>query len=414
MGERLYQNRIFYGWYIVIAAFIIMAVGWGITFNTASLFIEPISRDLGLSRETMNTTFSIRSICQLVVALSSIVIYSKFKMKSIMKAASIILPISFFLYSYIESQTTLYLLTSIYCTSIILLGPLPLSMILNNWFFERKGFVIGLALMGSGFGGMLFNFLTGIWITTYGWRITYKILAIILFIIIVPCVFLIIKIHPRDIGLTPLGKSNNCDEDKIDDNKIGSTGILISDALRNAKFWATLFSTVLISMSGVSLMNNLSPHLTNIGYSITFSANIAALSMGSLAFGKMILGYLFDRFGLKKTTLLSCVHIVLGCFSILFAKHNIALIMIIVCVGLGTSFLTVAYPIITDKVFGQKDYRTFFCLISASDSLGGMVSPIILGRIFDISGSYNPSFVVMTIIAIIGTVAFQYNLPKGS
>ena len=186
MKNKLYHGKIFYGWYIVAAGLIIMSVGWGIVFNTASLFIEPVGNDLGLSRQGINTTLTIRSLCQLIVYFFSGILYSKVKIKSLMKIASITLPISFFLNSYAESQAMLYLLTAISGVSIVLVGTLPISIILNNWFHERKGFVIGLALMGSGIGGMLFNFLTGIWIVNFGWRITYQILAIILFVTLIP------------------------------------------------------------------------------------------------------------------------------------------------------------------------------------------------------------------------------------
>ncbi len=96
MKKKIYHGRIFYGWYIVAAAFIIMAVGWGIVFNTASLFINPISEELGLSRKAINATFTIRSICQLVISLFSGLIYKKLKMKNLMTVTSLSLALSFF------------------------------------------------------------------------------------------------------------------------------------------------------------------------------------------------------------------------------------------------------------------------------------------------------------------------------
>lgn len=412
MKRNMYDEKVFYGWYVVAAAFIMMATGWGIIFNTASLFIEPVSTDLALSRQSINFTFTIRSICQLVIYLFSGIIFSKLKIKNLMKVASIILPISIFLHSYVEGQSMLYLLTIISGISIVLLGSLPLSVILNNWFYEKKGFVIGLALMGSGLGGMLFNFLSGIWISTYGWRITYKILAIIIFITIVPCVFFVLKIRPQEIGLSPLGKPESNGIDGKDVNETEESGLMLSDARRTTNFWGICLSTALITMSGVSLMNNVSPHLTNIGYSATFSANITALVMGSLAIGKLILGNLYDKIGVRKATFISCISIAIGCFSMIYAQHNIALVMLVLTVGIGCSFLTVALPIITQMVFGQRDYNSILGIISASHSLGGMISPMIIGYIYDLSQSYNPSYTMMTILAVISTLFFQLSLPK--
>ena len=412
MKNKLYHGKIFYGWYIVAAGLIIMSVGWGIVFNTASLFIEPVGNDLGLSRQGINTTLTIRSLCQLIVYFFSGILYSKVKIKSLMKIASITLPISFFLHSYAESQAMLYLLTAISGVSIVLVGTLPISIILNNWFHERKGFVIGLALMGSGIGGMLFNFLTGIWIVNFGWRITYQILAIILFVTLIPCVFLIIKIHPSEVGLTPLGESIDNGLDNSKEKVVIESGVMLSEAVKTTTFWGICLCTTFSPMAGVSLMTSIPPHLSNIGYSTTISANITALSMGSLAVGKLLLGYLFDRFGLRKATFISCLCIVVGCISMIYALNYIALILLVVCVGLGCSFLTVAYPIITQNVFGQKDYNAIFGVLSAAHSLGGMIAPIIIGYIYDIVGSYNPSFMIMTVLGIFATVVFQFVFPK--
>jgi len=412
MKDKFYHGKIFYGWYIVIAAVLLMAVCWGVVFNTASLFIDPISTELGISRQAMNLTFSIRSICQLAVALFSGVIYKKLKMINLMKIASVTSVLSLFLHSYIKSLGSLYLLTAISGSSIILLGTLPLSTIINNWFHEKNGTAIGLAFMGSGLGGMLFNSLSGVWIITYGWRITYQILAIIMLVTVIPTVFVIIKINPKDVGLSPFGESKANDIDTLDKKDFEYDGIMLSEARKTSLFWIICLGSVTLTMSGITLLNNIAPHLTNINYSPTFSANIVALSMGSLALGKLILGYLFDRLGLKITTLLSSVAIILGLISLLYADKNIALLIMLVCVGLGCSYLTVGYPVVVQVLFGRKDYSAIYGILNAAHSIGGIISPVIIGYLFDRTDSYNSSFMIMAVIAVISSAIFQLAFMK--
>lgn len=412
MKKKIYHGRIFYGWYIVAAAFIIMAVGWGIVFNTASLFINPISEELGLSRKAINATFTIRSICQLVISLFSGLIYKKLKMKNLMKVTSLSLALSFFLHASVKNIGMLYFLTIIASSSMVLLGTLPLSIILNNWFQEGIGFVIGLAFMGSGLGGMILNSLAGKWIITYGWRVTYKILAAIIFVAIVPCVYFIIKIHPKEVGLAPLGEAKNMDTSEASKLDKEEDGMMLLEAMKTIGFWGLCISLIFISISGLTLIQNISPHLQDMGYSVTFSANVVALSMGALAVGKLLLGYLLDRFGLRKATFIACLSILFGSIAIIYSKYYMALAVVIVGVGIGCSYYTVSNPVIARKMYGMKDYSSIYGFISATHSLGGIIAPILVGYLYDISGSYISSFKIMLIFTIISIVIFNFVLPK--
>src|SRR5699024_9285560 len=120
-------------------------------------------------------------------------------------------------------------------------------------------------------------------LTSFGWRVTYQFLGILMFLTIVPCVFFVIHIYPKDIGLLPLGKKSK-ENVKFNDN--GNQGLLLSEAMKTIQFWLISLCAALVSMSINTLMLNISPHLTDIGYSTGFSANIVALSMGSLAIFK--------------------------------------------------------------------------------------------------------------------------------
>lgn len=412
MKKKLYHGRIFYGWYIVAAAFIIMAVGWGITFNTASLFIKPISEELGFSRREINVTFTLRSACQMTISLFAGIIFTKLKIRNLMKVASITLFLSTFFYSFVKSLGMLYFVTAISSISVILLGTLPLSLILNNWFHERCGFVIGLAFMGSGVGGMIFNSLVGKWLISFGWRTTYKILAIIIFLAIVPCVFLLIKIRPREVGLAPLGEVPPNDMKDYEQREMQKEGIALSDAIKTARFWSICICGLIVTTSSNTLMHNISPYLTDIGYSVTFSANVVALSMGSLAVGKLILGYLFDKLGLRKGITILCLSTLLGLVGMIFAKHYIALAVVIICVGLSSSYHTIAIPIITYSVYGRRDYSAILGIITAANSLGGIIGPILVGYIYDLSGGYIISYKITAIATFSIMLIYQFVLPK--
>ena len=89
-----------------------------------------------------------------------------------------------------------YLLVATASMSASLLTWVPLSVILNNWFWKKRAFAIGFSFMGSGIGGMKFSFIGARLIETIGWRSTFLVMAAILLLTVVPIVFFVVVPPP--------------------------------------------------------------------------------------------------------------------------------------------------------------------------------------------------------------------------
>ncbi|WFA08410.1 MFS transporter [Tissierella sp. Yu-01] len=409
MKNSFYNGKIFYGWYIVAAGFVIMATVWGTVYNCASLFIEPISNDLNFLRSQVNATLTIRSATQMIISLFAGKIFSKFNIRKLMMISTLTLFASYFSYSLTSSLAMIYFLTIIVSISTTLLCILPLAIIINNWFNEKRGLAIGIAFMGSGVGGMILNSLAGQWISLYGWRIAYQILAFIMLISILPCTFFIIRTKPKDLGLTPLGSSTNKNKNVVEDEE---EVLSLNDATKTIEFWAICLCSVILNISVNSLVYSGSPHLTNIGYSVTFSANVVSLYMGALAIGKIILGKIFDSFNIRSSLTISCSITILGLIGLIFADYYTPLILFIVFGGVASAFNTIATPIIAKKIFDKYDYNSIYGVLAAVGAFGSVIGPLFIGFTFDFSNSYIPSFILSIIFILIALLIFQFTMRK--
>ena len=63
------DKKIHYGWIIVIACNILLAATIGIISNSSSLFIKPISDDLGVSRRAVSSTISLLAVGGMITSL---------------------------------------------------------------------------------------------------------------------------------------------------------------------------------------------------------------------------------------------------------------------------------------------------------------------------------------------------------
>ena len=66
----LHPARVFYGWFVVAAAFAITFIGFGSAY-TFSAFVESLQRDFGASRGSVSLCFRLRGFCISALAWSA-------------------------------------------------------------------------------------------------------------------------------------------------------------------------------------------------------------------------------------------------------------------------------------------------------------------------------------------------------
>lgn len=402
------KSGLFYGWVIVGLGCLVMAVIMGIIYNCFSQFIKPVGDALGFSRQQMSICQTLISLSQVIIALSWGKIQKRVDLKKFMLAIAVIGPVNFALYSTANSLWQLYLHSAISGVAMASLCVLPFSMILANWFNDKRGLATGICFMGSGLGGMIFNPVAVALIEGFGWRMAFMGLGAAMAIIAIPCI-LLVRVRPEDMGLEPLGgyvtKSADTGEE---------WGYTLAEAKKMPKLWL-LASCALLVNSGLSaLVQVLAPHLTDNGYTTTFAATMVSVAMAVMAIGKILLGQLYDKLGVRRATFLSLTCAFLGYMGIIFCTVKPMLGCIILGIGLGCAFGTVANPIIVQTIFGKKEYAAIIGIFTAMGNLGGVLAPTVNGTAYDMFGSYNPAFYLWATFVVLAVVNYAIQLPKGS
>ncbi len=193
---------------------------------------------------------------------------------------------------------------------------LSYPVLINRWFNTRVGFFIGLCSAASGIGGVLFNPIGGYLIEEYGWRTTYLIFGIIMLVLVSPLLGLLLRDHPANKGLKPLGEKENTSETP-------KTGMDYSVAIKTPVFYALMvFAFLMISVSTLNLF--MPAYVTTVGFSEKQSAFVASAIMLGVTIGKVALGYINDKnllMGVFTSTGLG----ILGFVFLLMGKEGMAL-----------------------------------------------------------------------------------------
>jgi len=408
--KKSLRNAVFYGWIIAVAGMLFMMADYGIINNCYSLFIVPITRDLGLSRQAY-------SVCQTLVfgsvmCMSTIAgrIFERFGLMRVMRVGAVAAVLAYYGYSFATSLPVFYALSVLLGCSQCLISVIPLSILLKNWFHDHYGAAVGVTFLGSGLGGMIFNPIATRMIEAYDWRLTYKILAIAMAALSLPAVFLIFKERPEDMGLLPLGYDKNAKDCAMPAQK--ETGAGYRAALHSAKFWIFCVIIAAYAISASTLVYSISPHLQDIGYSSMFAATCVSVGMGFLAIGKASVGFIIDKIGIRKSTIFAVFSTFIGLIGMMLVANINMFALVLVGLTFGCSYSTVGIPVLVQKVFGTKEYSHIFGTFMAMSSFGSAISPYFSGTIFDVLGSYQTAFVITAAASFCVLAAYYFLIPK--
>jgi len=397
-------KKIFYGWYIVFACLLIAATNIGF-HNTASLFIRPVTEDLGFSRGAF-TLF--RTLTMLFGALTLPYfskLSNKYSVKKIMLFGTTLNSITLGALAFANNIWQFY---AIGLASGLVMNAgtfMIIAILLNRWFEDKKGLAIGLAFAGSGVGAAIMNPAVNLVIENLGWRSAFIFSATLATVVLIPTILFVIKDSPSQMGLaayTDPSKTKDTNNKVIIEEK----SMTLKEARKTPTFWLLAFALLGFSVGASAPNTHSVAFMIDIGYSQTIASNMITVTMIFLTMGKILMGHLFDRFGTFKGGLMLCTFAITSPIFALLSQvwvgapwlHGIAL-------GIASTGFSIPANIYIPKFFGKKNFAAILAAVSVITTLAAAVAPPIMGLIYDTLGTYLLAWYALIVFAILVTIS---------
>lgn len=277
-------------------------------------------------------------------------------------------------------------------------GPLPNQVLLSRWFTAARGRAMGFAYLGIGLGGALVPFLA-VWLTrALGWRGALEALGGLIIVIALP---LALVVPESPLGVSPGGAPAAV-----------SPRAPLGPVVRSPAFYLLLVG----SMCSIAAVGGTNQHLKlflslDRGYSQAAAARIAALILASSLAGRLGMGWLADRIP-KKFVMLAVYLLVAIAIPLLLVPRGgnvIYVFAIMFGVGLGGEYLVI--PLIAAELFGLPVLGRAMGIVLTADGVAEAVAPVLVGRLYDTSGSYATGFAAIIGFALVGALAIVF-LPR--
>lgn len=388
------RNKIFYGWFLLVAVWLLTACTTGMFVNSMTQFQKPVCEAMGITRAQFSLSTSFISFA--VMAMSPFVgkIFEKFNPRLVVTAGSVLMLVGWFGLSVVPNIKLFYVMTLLVGLGSSVSGAVVVNIILNNWFHAKKGFAMGFASTGSGFGSMVFNPLGSMLIVNYGYKAAFRGLWVCAVLCLLPILILFVY-KPEYKGLLPYGDEGNSNVQAGNKNAVAQTeGYTRAEALRNPKFWGVCFVSFALSAGAIGVFSQMAAYFTDIGYEPAQAAAFISMISLSMAISKVFFGWLNDKLGTYKNFLIVTGIGVIGILSLLFADRLIGGYIAAVLFGIAFSATNLLAPLITVYAMGGKDFANIFGLVSFALYIGPIVASPFSAAIYDLHGSYTFAFMV--------------------
>ena len=316
--------------------------------------------------------------------------------------------------SYALAQSPIHLYISAFFVGIFYLNAtlIPVSMMITNWFVKKRGLAMSLAMAGIGLGGTIFSPIVTTLLTNYGWRKTYLIMALIILVIALPTSLFILRKSPADMGLEPYGANEDSANPSAKTVKKG-VDLTVKESKGKVFFWIMMLGMLTNGLINAGALGHFPPAIEELHGVATQAAIISLYSSISIA-GKVIIGWINDKFGVVVGSIYGCVLFGLAFVFMLLGKNANMLYLMALVFGLGNAIGTVIPPLVTSEIFGNEKYGEAYGMANSATQVGLSLGSLMVASLYDLNGSYTNAWIillVLTAVTLVGWVG-SYTLSK--
>jgi len=273
-------------------------------------------------------------------------------------------------------------------------GPMPNQVLLSRWFEKSRGKAMGVAYLGIGLGGAVVPWVSHVLVQHLGWQGALRGLGLIVLLLALPAAFLAKEPAPREKNSVSNIKAKSQREFASSSFYLLTLGSMLSIAAVSG------------TQQNLKLFLSLDFHFTQ-----RQAAGVLSLVLAFSIVGRLLMGWLADRFE-KKYVMLLIYLLVAAAIPLLLAGQSPAamyMFAFVFGIGLGGDYLIV--PLVTAEIFGIQRLGLLMGVILTANGVAEAVSPWLVGRLRDTTGSYAEGFLVLMGVGLLGAAAAAA-LPK--
>ncbi len=389
------------GWPVVLAA--MLGIGLGLSpvpFYTIGMLAPELAREFGWAFGDIMGGLPIMTFAVLVASPAVGLLADRVGVRPVALTSVALFGLSFMAFA-LNPGDIRFFYANWAIMAVLGAGTLPVTWTraVNNRFEARKGFALGLSLLGTGLFGFLVKPFTAFIIDAYGWRAAYLAVGALPLVIALPVAWFAF----HDVG----DRHQTGDQRRAENARRAdaTSGLTFGQTLRTWRYWVLAVAFVPISFAIGGPIPNMENILKTAGFSGANLVTLASIIGLSVIAGRVIGGWLIDRFWapavafvLLSAPALACWVFAHGPITFETAAGSIFLIGF----AAGVEYDLMAF--LVARYFGMKSYGAVYGSLYGFFALGAGIGPVVFGRAFDATGSYDTPLMQSAAMLVAGAL----------
>jgi MFS family permease len=398
--DKTKNPRLFYGYVLLILAFLINLVIGG-TLYTFSVFFEPLASDFNWTRAVTSGAFSLYMFLHGFLYIITGKLNDRFGSRVVVTASGLFTGLGYLLMSLTSTIWHIYLFYGVLIAIGMSGSYVPLTSTVTRWFanFKTRGLMVGISVAGIGVGTMIMPPVANWLITSYGWSTSYVVIGIMILVLVTPMA--------QFLRNAPVqGQESSVIQGGIKGESLTPEvkGLSLPQALRTRRFWLLSAAYFGFGFFLQATMVHIVLHAMDLEISASTAANIF-IAIGALSVvGKIMMGNFTDRIG-SRLVMTGCYILVAAAMAwLLMARETWMVFLFGAIFGFSYGGLVSAQSPVVADLFGMKSHGVILGVVVFIITLGGTLGPVIAGGIFDSTGNYYPAFIICGAFSLVGAI----------
>jgi len=380
------MKKIFYGWWIVGACFLIGFYVGGVIFYGFTAFFEPIRREFGWSYTQISFAASLRGLEMGLFAPIVGFLVDRFGPRTLIFSGTVVVGLGLILLSRTQSLAMFYSSFLIIAFGAGGCAMVVITSVVANWFRKKVSLALGVMMSGIGASGLLVTLIVHL-IDGYGWRTTLILLGAVMWGLGIPLSF-VIRDRPEKYGYLPDGEMSREPLSGFESEDEG-VEIGLGEVLRERVFWYLNIVEAIRMLTVSAVIIHVMPYLNSIGITRATAAIVAgAIPLFSII-GRFGFGWLGDVFDKRQVLAWTFCFIGLGMLAFSYMRTIWIIIVFLLIFPLGYGGGIVLRGAILRESFGRNSYGKILGITFGIGAIGGIIGPTAAGWAFDTMGAYH-------------------------
>lgn len=399
----MFKNR----WWIVAASTMALIFSSGsIQLFSASLFIKPITADLGFGRGTLSTAFGIHFILSAIATPIFGHLIDRHGVRALMLPTITLFAVATAALALLPSSIpVVFAMFAVVGVVSVAQTPTPYSKVVSWWFDRQRGFALAITLAGIGLGTIIVPQVAAFLMIHYDWRVGYFGLG---------CAVLIFALLPNALIIREPPKVERA---KAAGAMPDVPGLTFAEARVTWRYWTLSLAFYLAATVINGSLVHVVPMLTDRGLPIGVATAALSATGAALIVGRLCSGWIIDRVFAPYVAMVFMLVPMFGIAVLGFGLGGISPIIGTICLGMGIGAEIDIMAFLVSRYFGLRQYGTLYGVMFAIAILGNATGSNLLGWSFQFFNSYTPAlilfevFLVAAALCFLGLGSYRYAAP---